>query len=234
MPRARSRRSAAAAPRRRGDRDRRRAARTSRPRRRRSSTAPLPPRDADERVPAVRLDLNAVAARPTTTRPCQRLLSPTKPATKAVRGRVVKLLRRADLLELAGIHHRDLVRHDERFRLVVRDVDEGRRELMLQQLQLDLHALAQLQVERAERLVEQQHVRLEHHAARDRDALLLAAGELADVLARRRPGSPMRSSTSCDLARDLAPWQRRGSAARRRCSRRHSSSGTAPGAGTPS
>ena len=41
-----------------------------------------------------------------------------------------------------------------------------------------LHLLAQLAVERAERLVEQQQPRLEHGGAGQRDALLLAAGEL--------------------------------------------------------
>ena len=45
-------------------------------------------------------------------------------------------------------------------------------------LQLDLHLLAQLQVERAERLVEQQHPRRVDDRARERDALALAAGEL--------------------------------------------------------
>jgi hypothetical protein len=42
------------------------------------------------------------------TLPDQRLLSPTKPATKAVFGLVVELLRRADLLELALVHDRDV------------------------------------------------------------------------------------------------------------------------------
>ena len=40
------------------------------------------------------------------------------------------------------------------------------------------HLDAQLGVEVGERLVEQQHVRLDHDRARDRDALQLAAGEL--------------------------------------------------------
>ena len=52
-------------------------------------------------------------------------------------------------------------------------------DLALDPLQLDLHLLAQLQVERAERLVEQQHGRAVDERARERDALLLAAGELA-------------------------------------------------------
>ncbi len=45
-------------------------------------------------------------------------------------------------------------------------------------LQLVLHLLAQLAVERAQRLVEQNQPRLEHQCAGHRDPLLLAAGEL--------------------------------------------------------
>ena len=46
-------------------------------------------------------------------------------------------------------------------------------------LQLLLHVFAQLQIERAERLVEQQHLRPVDQRAGERDALALAAGELA-------------------------------------------------------
>ena len=42
-------------------------------------------------------------------------------------------------------------------------------------LDLDLHLLAQVLVERAQRLVEQQHVGIEDEAAGERHALLLAA-----------------------------------------------------------
>ena len=49
---------------------------------------------------------------------------------------------------------------------------------LVQMLDLELHLLAQLLVERAERLVHQQQWRLEDHGARQRNALLLAAGEL--------------------------------------------------------
>ncbi len=46
-------------------------------------------------------------------------------------------------------------------------------------LQLDLQVLAEAGVERSERLVEQQHARAQDEGARERDALLLAARELA-------------------------------------------------------
>ncbi len=57
-------------------------------------------------------------------------------------------------------------------------VHEGDPDLALDRLELDLHLLAELQVERAERLVQQEHPRLVHDRAGERDALPLAAGEL--------------------------------------------------------
>ena len=130
-----------------------------------------------------------------------RLFAPTKPATNGVARLVVELLRRADLLEAAGVHHRDVIGQHQRLRLVVRDVDERRAEVRLQLLQLDLHVLAQLEVERAERLVEQQQRGLEHEAARDRDALLLPAGELVDALVlRARAGRRASASPPTRLA----------------------------------
>ena len=56
-------------------------------------------------------------------------------------------------------------------------------DLPLDLLQLDLHLLAQLQVERAERLVEQQHLRPVHQRPGERDPLTLTAGELARLAA---------------------------------------------------
>ena len=79
----------------------------------------------------------------------------------------------------------------------MRDHDEGGAELRLQPLQFDLHLLAQMRVERRQRLVEQQHARLADDGAGKRHALALAAGKLgdprldlvgeADHVERRRP-----------------------------------------------
>ena len=91
---------------------------------------------------------------------------------------LVDLARRARLLDAAAVHHGDPVAHRQRFLLVVRDEDEGDPEVRLERLQLDLQILAQARVERAERLVEQQHARHEDERAGERDPLLLAAGEL--------------------------------------------------------
>ena len=91
---------------------------------------------------------------------------------------IVDVARRTDLVDPAGVHHGDAVGHRHRLFLVVRHEDQRDAELLLQLLELELHALAQLAVERGERLVAQQHARPDHDRARQRDALLLAAGEL--------------------------------------------------------
>ena len=58
------------------------------------------------------------------------------------------------------------------------DEEEGDADLALDRLELDLHLLAQLEVEGAERLVEQQHSGPVDQGAGQRDPLPLAAGEL--------------------------------------------------------
>ncbi len=88
---------------------------------------------------------------------------------------LVDLAGRADLLDPALVHHREAVGHGERLFLVVRHVDEGDPDLLLQGLQLDLERLPELGVERAERLVQQEHRRVEDQSPRERDPLLLAA-----------------------------------------------------------
>ena len=93
-------------------------------------------------------------------------------------GLLVDLRRRAELLDPAVAHHGDAIGHRHRLLLVVRDVDERRPDVTVDLGQLDLEPLAELQVERAERLVEQQDRRTLDERPRDRDALLLAAGEL--------------------------------------------------------
>ena len=57
------------------------------------------------------------------------------------------------------------------------DEDEGDADLALDALELELHRLAQLEVERGQRLVEQQRTRPVDQCPRQRDALLLAAGQ---------------------------------------------------------
>ena len=78
----------------------------------------------------------------------------------------------------AGVHDGDPVGHRERFLLVVRHVQERDADLALDLFELDLHLPAELEVERTERLVEQQHRGPVHERARERDALALAARQL--------------------------------------------------------
>jgi hypothetical protein len=66
---------------------------------------------------------------------------------------------------------------------------------LLDALQLDLHLLAELEVERAERLVEQQDLRVVDDRAGERDPLALAAGQLRR-LALHQPPRRTSSSTS--------------------------------------
>ena len=75
--------------------------------------------------------------------------------------------------------------------------------LVVQLAQPAAQLLAHLGVERAERLVEQQHARLDRQRAGERHALALAAGELRRIAARRSRSSCTRSSSSSTRSRDL-------------------------------
>ena len=72
---------------------------------------------------------------------------------------VVERVRIVDLLDAALVHHGDAVRRDHRFGLVVRDVDGGDAELVVQAPDFEAHLLAQVGVQVGQRLVEQQHRR---------------------------------------------------------------------------
>ena len=109
----------------------------------------------------------------------RKLVSPMKLATKRFGRVIVNIARRPDLQDPAAAHHRDAVRHGQRLFLVVRHEHEGDAGLVLQPLELDLHLLAQLEVERRQRLVQQQHLRPRRQRPRQRHPLLLAARELA-------------------------------------------------------
>src|SRR5690242_6563149 len=98
-----------------------------------------------------------------------------------VRRIVVELERRTGLLDAARVHHHDLVGHGHRLDLVVRDVDRGRLEALVQRLDLGAHRHAQLRVEVGERLVEEKHLWLSHDRPSHRDALALAARELPRI-----------------------------------------------------
>ena len=113
------------------------------------------------------------------TRAGQQIAAPDEAGDEAVGGAFVEVALRADLAHRAIGHHDQAVGHDQRFFLVVRHHHRRDAELVLQLADLDAHGLAQLGVEVRQRLVEQQHVGPDDQRARQRDALLLAAGELA-------------------------------------------------------
>jgi len=94
---------------------------------------------------------------------------------------VVDVACAADLVDAPVEHDDDAVRHDHGLGLVVRDVERGDADPLLQRADEESHLVAQLGVEVGERLVEQQQPRLDHQRAREGHALLLAAGELARV-----------------------------------------------------
>ena len=106
-----------------------------------------------------------------------------KRATNSVRGRWKISRGGALLFDPALVHHHDVVGERHRFFLAVGDLDEADAELALKPLQLAAHPHPQERIERGERLVEQQDLRLGDQCAGERDALLLAAGELG-----REPG----------------------------------------------
>ena len=91
---------------------------------------------------------------------------------------VIDLLRRADLLDTPTAHDCDAIAHRERFTLVVGDEDEGDAHLALDALEFDLHRLTQLEIERGERLVEQQCAGHVDERTGERNTLLLAARQL--------------------------------------------------------
>ena len=90
---------------------------------------------------------------------------------------VVDLLRRADLLDPARIHDRDAVGHRHRLVLIVRDVNRGRRDAIMQFAQLTAHEMPELGIERAQRLVHQECLRPPDHGAPERNPLPVAAGQ---------------------------------------------------------
>ena len=96
-----------------------------------------------------------------------------------IRRAFVQFERRAVLFDAAGVEHDDLVGHGHGLDLVMGDVDRGGPELLLQFCYFHAHLNAKCGVEVRQGLIEQKCFRLAHDGASDRDALTLAAGEVA-------------------------------------------------------
>ncbi len=91
---------------------------------------------------------------------------------------LVDLAWAAELLHAPMVHDDEAVRHRERLTLVMGHVDERDPHLALDPLELELHGLSELEVQRPERLVEQQRPRPVHQGAGQRHALLLTTRQL--------------------------------------------------------
>ena len=115
---------------------------------------------------------------PPSSSPGRKFMVPTKAGREAAQRLAVDLERRADLLDIALVHHADAVGDRQRLLLVVGDVDGGDAEAALDVADILAQLDAQLRVEIGQRLVHEQQRRADRHGARQADALLLAAGHL--------------------------------------------------------
>jgi hypothetical protein len=94
---------------------------------------------------------------------------------------VEDFVRRADLLDLTLVHHQHAVGQFQGFVLVVGDEDARQMNLVVQAAEPLPQLLPHLGVERAERLIQQQHFRLDGQRPGQRHALPLSAGELVRI-----------------------------------------------------
>ncbi len=120
---------------------------------------------------------------------------------KGVLGLVVDVLGGADLLHLAAVHDDDGVGHGQGLFLVVGDVDEGDVHLALQALEFQLHLLAQLEVQGAQRLVEKQDLSGSLTRLRAMATRCCWPPDIWPMLRRSKPFRPTTSSISRTLRR---------------------------------
>ncbi|MNV46315.1 hypothetical protein D3C71_1381400 [compost metagenome] len=90
---------------------------------------------------------------------------------------MIQLQRLADLGNTPGVQHHDLVGQRHRFHLIVRHVNHGALQTLVQTRNLNAHLHPQRGVEVRQRLVEQEHVRFRHQRTADRHPLTLPAGQ---------------------------------------------------------
>ena len=94
---------------------------------------------------------------------------------------LVDLLGRIILLDVARVHHRNAVGDFERLFLIVGDENCRDLDRIMQFAQPAAQFPPHGGIERAEWLVQQQHLRLDGERAGERDALALAAGQLRGI-----------------------------------------------------
>ena len=117
--------------------------------------------------------------------PRSTLTEPRKLGDERRRRLLVQLLRRPHLLDPAPVEHDHLVGDLERLLLVVRDEQAGHVDLVVQPAEPGAQLVADLGVERTERLVEQQDLGPRRQRPRQRHPLALARRRAARDSARR-------------------------------------------------
>ena len=120
-------------------------------------------------------------ARPSTTLGFDEVERAHERGHEACGWEVVDLKRRADLLDPAVAHHHHPVGERERLLLIVRDIDRRDPQLALDRANLVAQRHADLGIERRQRLIQQQYLRLDRQRPRQRHALLLPTRHLVGV-----------------------------------------------------
>jgi hypothetical protein len=124
---------------------------------------------------------------------------PHEPGDEPGGGALVHIRGGPRLFDAALVHHGQAVAHGQGLLLIVGDVDEGEADPALDRLQLDLHLLAELEVESTQRLVQQEDARLVHQGPGQGHPLPLAARQLL----RLAPFEPHQADHAQGLGRPL-------------------------------
>ena len=125
-----------------------------------------------------------------------------KLATKESLGDADQLLRTPELEDATVDEHADAIGERRGVLEVVGDEERRHPQLSQELVQLRAHGAARVRVERRQRLVEEEDVRLARERASKCDALALAAGELGHARARELDDSqPLEQLRHCCVGR---------------------------------
>jgi len=102
-----------------------------------------------------------------------------------------EILRGLDLHDASTVEDRDAIGDDHRFRLVVGDVEGRDAKRFVKSPDLESHFFAEICIEVAERLVEQENLRLHDEGPRHGDSLLLASWTILSISTPRRARSTL-------------------------------------------
>ena len=131
---------------------------------------------------------------------------------EAICGPAIDIVWICALRDPSIFHDGNAIRERQCLFLVVRHVDCGNAQSALQRTQLQLHLFTEFRVEIRQRLVQEKNLGLDHDGSRERNALLLAAAQLAreSIPGPSQPnkvqgiGHPVRGFASPDLAHPQA------------------------------